>query len=59
MRKRRKQWGLSFKKIGDDLIAQKPMTLFKQIARHKCHRIFRNKIDLSERFSEKYQITLL
>jgi hypothetical protein len=34
MRKRRKQWGLSFKKIGDDLIAQKPMTLFKQIARH-------------------------
>jgi 6-phosphogluconate dehydrogenase (decarboxylating) len=34
MRKRKKQWGLSFKKIGDDLIAQKPMTLFKQIARH-------------------------
>jgi hypothetical protein len=34
MRKRRKKWGLSFKKNGHDVIAQKPMTLFKQIARH-------------------------
>jgi hypothetical protein len=34
MRKRRKKWGLLFKKIGDDVIAQKSMTLFKQIARH-------------------------
>jgi hypothetical protein len=34
MRKRRKKWGLSFKKNGDDVIAQKLMTLFKQIARH-------------------------
>jgi hypothetical protein len=41
IRKRRKKWGLSFKKIGDGVIAQKPMTLFKQIARH----------DLCERFS--------
>jgi hypothetical protein len=34
MRKRRKKWELSFKKIGDDVIAQKTMPLFKQIARH-------------------------
>jgi hypothetical protein len=33
MRKRRKRLGL-LKKIGDHVIAQKPMTLFKQIARH-------------------------
>jgi hypothetical protein len=34
VRKRRKKWGLAFKKIGDDVIADKPMTLFKQIALH-------------------------
>jgi hypothetical protein len=33
MRKRRKKWWFSFKKIGYDVIAQKAMTLFKQIAR--------------------------
>jgi hypothetical protein len=32
--KRRKKWGLSFKKIGDDVIAQKAVTSFKQGARH-------------------------
>jgi hypothetical protein len=26
---RRKKWGLSFERISDDVIAQKPMTLFK------------------------------
>jgi hypothetical protein len=35
IKKRRKKWRLSFKKIGDDVIAQKPITLFKQIARHR------------------------
>jgi hypothetical protein len=34
IRKRRKKWGSSFQKIDDDVIAQKPMTLFKQIAHH-------------------------
>jgi hypothetical protein len=28
-------WGLSFKKIGDDVIAQKPITSLKQTARHR------------------------
>jgi hypothetical protein len=36
IRKRRKKWGLSFKKIGNIAIPQKPMTSFKQVA---CHRI--------------------
>jgi hypothetical protein len=27
--RRRKKWGLSFERISDDVIAQKPMTLFK------------------------------
>jgi hypothetical protein len=35
IRKRRKKWGLAFKKIGDDVIAQKPITSFKQIVRHR------------------------
>jgi hypothetical protein len=29
------KWGLSFKKIGDDVIAQKPMMSFKQVVRHR------------------------
>jgi hypothetical protein len=29
VRKKRKKWVLSFKKNGDDVIAQKPMTSFK------------------------------
>jgi hypothetical protein len=33
--KEKKKWGLSFKKIGDDIIAQNAMTSFKQIARHR------------------------
>jgi hypothetical protein len=35
IKKRRKKWGLSFKKIGDDVIAQKAVTSFKQVARHR------------------------
>jgi hypothetical protein len=35
MKNRRKKWGLPFKKIGDDVIAQKAMTSFKQVVRHK------------------------
>jgi hypothetical protein len=34
MQKMKKKWGFSFKKIGDEVIAQKPMTSFKQVARH-------------------------
>jgi hypothetical protein len=30
-----KKWRLSFKKIGDDVIAQKAVTSFKQVARHR------------------------
>jgi hypothetical protein len=33
-RESRKKWRLSFKNVGDDVIAQKPMTSFKQVARH-------------------------
>jgi hypothetical protein len=33
--KEKKKVGLSFQKIGDDVIAQKPMTSLKQIARHR------------------------
>jgi hypothetical protein len=33
--KEKKKWRLSFKKIADDVIAQKAMTLFEQVARHK------------------------
>jgi hypothetical protein len=32
---RRKKWGLSLKKNNDSIIAQKPMTSFKQIARDR------------------------
>jgi hypothetical protein len=32
---RRKKWGLLFKKIGDDVIAQKAVTSFKQVARYR------------------------
>jgi hypothetical protein len=53
-----KKWGLPLKKIGDDVIAQKPMTSFKQVVRHRMA-FFQNKIDLSERFSKKHHITLL
>jgi hypothetical protein len=35
IRKRRIKWGLLFKKIGDDVIAQKPMTSLKQDAIHR------------------------
>jgi hypothetical protein len=35
IKKRRKKWRLSFKKIGDDVIAQKAVTSFKQVARHR------------------------
>jgi hypothetical protein len=34
-KKKRKKWGLSFLKIGDDVIAQKPMTSFKQVVHHR------------------------
>jgi hypothetical protein len=33
-KKEEKKWGCHFKKIGDDVTAQKPMTSFKQVA---CH----------------------
>jgi fibrillarin-like rRNA methylase len=32
--KKKKKVGLSFKKNGDDVTAQKPMTSFKQVPRH-------------------------
>jgi hypothetical protein len=48
--------GCYLKKIGDDVIAQKAMTSFKQIARHRMEFF---EIDLFERFSQKYHITLL
>jgi hypothetical protein len=35
MKKVGKKWGLPFKKIVDDVIAQKPMTSFKQDVRHR------------------------
>jgi hypothetical protein len=35
IKKRRKKWGLSFKNIDDDVIAQKAVTSFKQVARHR------------------------
>jgi hypothetical protein len=35
IKKRRKKWGLSFKKNGDDVIAQKAVTSFKQVVRHR------------------------
>jgi hypothetical protein len=35
VKKSRKKCGLSFKKIGDDVIAQKAVTSFKQVARHR------------------------
>jgi hypothetical protein len=35
IKKRRKKWGLPFNKIGDALIAQKAVTSFKQVARHR------------------------
>jgi hypothetical protein len=44
--KKEKKQGLSFEKIGDDVIAQKPMTSLKQI-------------DLFERFSQKHHVRLL
>jgi hypothetical protein len=33
--KEMKKGGLPFKKIGDDVIAQKPMTSSKQVVRHR------------------------
>jgi hypothetical protein len=30
-----KKVGVAIKKIGDDVIAQKPMTSFKQVVRHR------------------------
>jgi hypothetical protein len=30
-----KIWGLLITKIGDDIIVQKPLTLFKQVTRHR------------------------
>jgi hypothetical protein len=48
-----------FKKIGNCVIAQKPMTLFKQIARHRIA-FFEIKSTCSSDFlSQKHQITLL
>jgi hypothetical protein len=48
--KTEKKWGLSFKKIGDDVIAQEPMTSFKQVMTQNgpvtapgSHGVFRGK----------------
>jgi hypothetical protein len=35
IKNRRKKWGLSFEKIGDDVISQKQMTSFKQVVHHR------------------------
>jgi hypothetical protein len=35
IKKRRKKWGPSFKKIGDDITAQKAVTSLKQVAPHR------------------------
>jgi hypothetical protein len=54
MRKR----GLSFNKIGDDVIAQKPMTSCKQIARHRMA-FFEIKSTVPAIFSKKSHIAII
>jgi hypothetical protein len=50
-----KKVGVAIKKIGDDVIAQKPMTSFKQVVRHRMA-LFKIK---SSDFPKKHHITLL
>jgi hypothetical protein len=48
---------LPFKKIGDDVIAQKPMTSFKQVVRHMA--FFKIKSACPSDFPKNHHITLL
>jgi hypothetical protein len=50
--------GLPFKKIGDDVIAQKPRTSFKQVVRHRMA-FFKIKSACPSDFPKNHHITLL